>query len=194
MSASKPFQQGQKDRLCGIYAGINSIKAVFGKTAKSEAELQEYMDAWVTHIGAKKFMQYFLNGMNFEQLYQELMTLKNVVYETKQKRHEESKEKGRIIYIDHVKIIKPLQFAKVVDDLVNDTDRSRCLIVGLSGKADHWTIVTDITRNGFTTFDSCGLEELVFKDLAIGDGFDGKYYYISPEFFIVSNGKQRKKT
>lgn len=194
MNFSIPFRQGQQDALCGIYAGINSIKAVFGKNAKSGEDFKEYMDEWVRQIDDKKFKAYFLMGMNYEQLGQELAVLKKLVYEVKQQRREDSKAKGRILDICTYKVSSSEEFDKTASELLDAPDRSRCFIVRLSGRAFHWTVVTGITKEGFRTFDSCGLEELILKKLVLGEGYDPRYYYVSHEFFIVSNGKRRKKS
>ena len=135
-----PLQQGNLDGLCGVYSILNATRCVTGPINDQEA--RNLFLSIIDYLHAKKgSLQFFVDGISIHDIGSVL----------------------RDIVEPNYSVIRTKPFAKKGDvGLANFWEHmseflsrpSRAIILGLTGKYDHWTVAKSITENRLTLLDS----------------------------------------
>ena len=146
------FEQGDLDGLCGLYSLINASEHL----SNSKCDCAKLFAAAVKLLEKKKKLaDFILEGMTHPNL-QFLIT--HVFEETLGNR--------QIPF--HKEEPTLAEFWNSIVEFFDD-DEKRCVLIGLEGKVEHWTVVTAATDKTFTLSDSDGMKRLYRKNCTVGD-------------------------
>ena len=135
-----PLQQGHLDGLCGVYSIINATRCVIG--ALSDEEGKNLFLKIVKYLQERKNgLDFFVDGITIKDIGG---TLRDVVEPTFPIKREKPLEKKPGLPLD--------EFWDHMRDFLAVPNHA--IILGLTGKYDHWTVVKSITKNRLSLMDS----------------------------------------
>ena len=143
----EPFQQGQLDALCGLYATVNAVQICQGALSKQAAlelfeELVDYLEHWDKASDERMYL-----GMSSLELVRALKATQEH-YPITWKRPFIRKTPQ----LDHL-------WSKLSDFL---NEPGRCVILDITDRygQGHWTVLYRITESVLHLCDSCGRQRI----------------------------------
>ncbi len=138
----KPIKQGELDGLCGVYTIVNAFNNVLPKNITNNLFREDIFKVAIKEvdyeIGLKNAI---FNGIKFEVLKNILGTC--IEHIDKKYNITVGIEDISDTYSEKIHIL-----SQKVDEFLDG--RGKVVIVGLSGKFDHWSIVTRVSDSGKT--------------------------------------------
>lgn len=173
----KKFNQGGLDSLCGIYSIVNAERHINGTTADESQLLYNSIINYLEKNG--KLASTLIEGM----LFNEITSIFNDVSTLKLKKEQP---------YANVKTPPLNEFLSTIQSLLQKSANSVAL-VGLSGKHDHWTVITKITPSRIRLLDSGTLQHFNTNNCTTGKMSDnenvhkGKTHVLYPaQTYILS--------
>lgn len=142
-----PFEQGALDTLCGIYSLVNAYKII------NKGPNNDYRELFIEIIEYLHNNTFLTQALEYGLLFKHIKGIVNDVIN------------DRIPYKEtpYVGLVTP-SLGKFWDDMrtfLNDKDAPpSAIVIGLSGKHDHWTVVSGISAGSITLYDSDGLKRI----------------------------------
>lgn len=149
-------QQGHLDGLCGVYASVNALGVLYGRR-KGMGELRQNMfNAAIDYLNANGELSGSLKGGMLFRKMRQVCKVSAEVFEQNSGRSVNIRNASRsdIALSDFVKLIDEHLFM----------DEKRSVIVGMSGKYDHWSVIKRISNNRIYFIDSDGLKYINRKN------------------------------
>ena len=180
---SKPFTQGEFDGLCGLYSIVNAFKLLFPR--KKLDDFEELAKELALSIPQNEFRSVFIDGMDFRRL--EILVQRAVKFA-------KNKWNGDVEFQTNKFIANRKDvFFKEMNSYFRgegSTKYRRAVILGLSGRMEHWTTAEDATENTMFIFDK-GFKQ-VNKGQAIVGEYASKFELDSKEVIMVQKLKKKK--
>ncbi len=148
--AIHPYRQGQMDHLCGLYAITNALRWALKDTAAlSKSRSKDLLSYLISDLQKRRILEeVFSCGMTIPDLGRSLKAASHWLHD----------ETGYSLTAR-----KPLHGSGTSDlkRLAATTGRhlsnpDSAVIIGTAGRLDHWTVVTDVSADRFSLFDSEG--------------------------------------
>jgi hypothetical protein len=179
-----PLHQGDLDGLCGIYAIINSIKALYPKrfNDRNQSQLFEYLTNYaIKEQGNLNILSEGLGLRDMQQLLNAALEyLSSDLYINVQVTRPWRKQSSTLP--THTNIKELLKTPKTA------------ILIGLEKPSLHWTVITDYSHGEFVLYDSDEHEnipsnELLFtrKQKAL---YDGEYVIVCSAIFVLRKAKK----
>lgn len=176
--ASRPFRrdawtQGGLDGMCGLYATVNAVQHLRGKTL-NERDAIDLFKA-LTDAVAKKFPALLWEGTGMQDIRDIL---------------DKADQYARDVYGFGVVRSEPLRrgapkradhYWARLDELLKPP--GRVLLVGLKEPWEHWTVLTDVTPRTLRFLDSIAIKVARRADFSIGEG--GTYRIDPHQVFLL---------
>jgi hypothetical protein len=167
------FLQGELDGLCGVYSPINAYG--YSRDESEEDLTEEFFGDIIRYLSKKRLLEeIILEGTNFKEVN---MIMRDVAY------------KYMNYSVSWMGFPTPSikMFWKNMQKHL--TKEGNCIILGVAGRENHWSVVVKSTQRGMKLLDSSGWiylrQRLCTTDI---QNFDGKYLlYPAQTFFIHSN-------
>ena len=141
---NKPYQQGDLDGLCGIYATINAAKLI-SNIINTEEWQEIFLKILKLQIKQRKSVLFMVHGLNDSKVGKILQRIISHNLHIKYKRPFKRRKKvGISEYWDHLY------------EFLNGQDQRSAIIWYETRNQCHWTAVADITLNRLYLFDSIG--------------------------------------
>ena len=131
----RPSRQGEFDGLCGYYVTINSAKRVAWLTNNECEDLSATLQPLLNTVDVWKGCDVH----KIEELLEAAVEFCN---------------NARPAYVFRCTKLKGLTGKSFKALLTKELERGCVFVVGVSGKIDHWTVVTEATKNTLRIFDS----------------------------------------
>jgi hypothetical protein len=144
MTRTKPFQQGNLDGLCGVYSLVNSSRIVCGATEEDSNLLFKEIVQFLDESG--KFALTCTDGMDVDRMRKIVKYCGPDYYPTVKMPYCNRSVPG----LD--------EFWGYMYDFMQAPHRA--IILGLGGRHEHWTVVSNITRSRLFLYDSMKLKQL----------------------------------
>lgn len=163
-----PYKQGYLDGLCGLYSAVNAISSILELEHEDCRKLFTIgLDHIDSHTNLKKVI---LDGMSIKMVTGVLSSYKPQI-----------RDWGWKLTISH--------FATDcyrITDLANHmrrwlTEENQCIIVGLSGRIDHWTCIFKTFNKIIKFIDSADLKQIHIQKITTGKGTREKIYTVSKD-------------
>jgi hypothetical protein len=160
--------QGRLDGLCGIYSIVNALR-IINNLNINEAE-RIFIDL-TSHLHKKEALfEAMTNGLFFKDM-KELITSDVVKpYCLEQK----------FPFVGKKNPTLPDYWAELSGYLNNDQNDRTAVIIGLSGKHDHWTVVRTISKTSLYLQDSSWLKRLNRKNCTTATPSGHRQHILKP--------------
>ena len=168
--------QGKLDNLCGIYAIINIIKKLHN--IKEQAYLEKIFAEILQTIEGKdskmKLSSIIIEGLSSR----ELVKILNFDCVT-----------NKITRIKGTKDSSLDGFWRILEDKLK---KHNCaVLLGLSGKHDHWTVIDKVTSDGITLLDSDHLKHFDKRHCSlVKDNNNTHILHPAQTYFFIKNEKK----
>lgn len=162
------FQQGSLDGLCGLYSAINAVSSLINLT---EDDCVELFRIGLEHLASRtNLKKTILEGMRVSMVKEICNRYKPLIEDWGYKLEisQICKEAGNIRGV-----------ATIIRNWVNED--MQCVIVGLGGRIEHWTCVTEPFLKSIKFSDSDGLKRLHLCYITTGNTNKNRQYTIDPE-------------
>ncbi|MFQ6332223.1 hypothetical protein [Methylophilus sp. 3sh_L] len=152
--------QGSLDNLCGIYSIINIIKKLHNL---KEKHVEEIFSKIIVELddNEKRLSTIITQGLNSKEL-KSIFGLK--IVEEKIERISSTRSETLDIFWD---------------TLIEQSEKeNRAILLGISGKHDHWTVVDKVTEKRITLLDSDNIQYINKSNCAIKGHNDNQALHI----------------
>jgi hypothetical protein len=173
-----PFEQGALDTLCGIYSLVNADKII---NERPNDEYRELFSEIIEHLHRNRLLTHALeSGLLFKHM-------RGIVNDVINDRipHKETR---------YVGLSTPSlgTFWNDMYTFLNEADAPpSAIIVGLSGKHDHWTVVSEITKKNITLYDSDGLKRINRNNCTTASESGSRKHVLHPAQTYFMRGENR---
>jgi hypothetical protein len=171
-----PLQQGNLDGLCGIYSIINAIRFLCKEFKREESfALFHFLTGKVKKRG------------NLNEIITQDLTPKKFKHLQKSALKWLKQEHGIKIKQQRYKNKKANKFTlkTVWNDFSNQLSRNTVILIGFTGKQNHYSVITGITAKALVTFYSCKTQ-LIRKSQCSTGYTDNKYCIERKEVFFLT--------
>lgn len=154
----KPFQQGDLDGLCGVYAVVNAIRLALQPLSRFDyATFSDFFEELVAEVDRHQgFGKASVSGITTPKL----MRLLKLAGEVADSNLGVNLEIGRPLLASR----RP-PFDRAIGHLRAELQRpATSLLLGLGGEYDHWTVAHRITRASILLYDSAGYSRVAIKE------------------------------
>lgn len=185
MAKLRPFQQGKLDKLCGLYAVLNSIRISANVTHPIDTELAlEIFSELIAALDeSQKLKKSITSGLGQSDI-------SRLLY-----RAEVWANNFLGIEISHSKPFHHEPAANPI--IVRQKIRGHLLLPGsatvvcLGGKIDHWTVLKKTPKRKFQLCESFGEEPVKLHQLSVGNNNQrpGRYSIIPTSIFLIDGSR-----
>lgn len=164
--AKKPYQQGDLDGLCGVYALVNAVDYLCGPLTKDEA--QDLFEQILTYLESRApLAQRCVEGIMINQI---ASILKDVICKQYPiQRYRPFHRQPRISKQRYLQTLR--KFLRQSNTLV---------LVALEGHYSHWTLIRRITGRTLITYDSTHLRYLLKRSCSMFNRHVVKRHWLLP--------------
>lgn len=161
----EPLQQGELDKLCGVYAAINAIKVADDRTGKRVGSL--LFTCAISYLVEKgQLEEAVTSGMGHKR--QRLIT--EYLLKTYNQRH--NAELGLTYFSDSLLDLE--------DFIEGQLEQGFPVCVCLNGAVDHFTVLTGMNRTRVLLFDSNGMSFVQRSSVSFEGKRQNMRYWIKP--------------
>jgi len=171
-------RQGDLDGLCGVYAIINAVSLVCGLNQKKQHQLFKSLLRTLekNHYAAKAVLT-GTGRKHLRRMLREAMHYMADAQDTAIKVSPLFPDKAHVNVADYWQGIRAFLSA---------SDETRAVIVGISGRIEHWTCVRSVTRHSLCLSDSNATRYIRKRSCRTGKPKQTHYYLIPSEAWGIS--------
>lgn len=177
--AKEPFQQGDLDGLCGIYALINAVKLVSGPISREQAKclVAACLDSLDQRYALPSLVTVGLG------VYQVVGLMRDVVMPKLPVTYHRPFAKAGPVSLD--------RYWQTVTDFLEERPRRAVVIAMYSANYSHWTLVKTISEGRMELFDSDGNSRVIKRHCTTGDYSATRQVALSPSatIFVSRTGR-----
>lgn len=141
---SKPYQQGQLDGLCGVYALVNAVQLLCGPlNVRQSQQLFEQLLSALEKRGS--LLHYCTRGITLTELSYLLKQVIGPQYPIIRRKPFHRRPKP-----------PPSHYFRALDQFLAQPHTAA--LVGMAGAISHWTLLHQVTDSRLLTFDSLGMQ------------------------------------
>lgn len=173
-----PLYQGRLDALCGIYSIVNGLQ-IINPLGRNETE-QIFID--LVGLLHKKEVLYdaMTNGLLFKDMKELIKSgimekyLSTISFPFVGKKNQDIAD-----------------YWNTISDFLNDEQNPGAVIIGLSGKHDHWTVACSISKKSLSLQDSSFLKRLYKKNCTTAVARGQRQHILKPAQSCFLRGHKR---
>lgn len=169
---SIPYRQGDLESTCGFYSIVNAYGFLTGESDENCQMLATEIKNYLTRKNL--FSSIYDGGMGF--------------YEMKIVMNSVLSKYIKTINTSWMSFPNPdtKTFWKYMNDFLYENEKS-CIVFGMSGKQDHWTVGTYSTSKTMKLLDSGGWKLLRYKDCTTTHIDESRYILYPAQTFFLTN-------